>query len=147
MEIREIHHQDYSKIHSLIINEMGHDEVTFDELSERLNLIRSDKSYFLNVAINEKEIIGFISAIKSIGCIDGTSIEVCCLVVSQSYQKQGVGGALLGCIENIGLSEGITQFSLASGLHRKGAHAFFENRNYEKGGYAFYKGLTILKDT
>ena len=42
-------------------------------------------------------------------------------------------------------SNGIKNYSITSGLHRKNAHKFYEHNGYEKGGYAFYKGLVILK--
>lgn len=145
MRIREVCSVDYVKIHNLIVNEMQHSEVSFADMTKWIDIMREDKKiHWLFVAESDNQVVGFISAIKSIGCIDGFFIDITCLVVSESFQGKGVGKELLDFIENLGKTEGITNYSTSSGLHRKEAHVFYEKNNYEKGGYAFYKGLVIV---
>ena len=145
MNIRELRADDYKTIYGFIINEMEHSEVSFIDLSASLDLMKSDNSYMLFVAEDNNQVVGFVSAVKLIGCIDSSYIEIGCLVVSDNYQKRGGGKLLLEYIESLGKSNGIKNYSITSGLHRKNAHKFYEHNGYEKGGYAFYKGLVILK--
>lgn len=145
MEIREMQAEDYKQVHDLIVTEMGHKEVKFEEFVNWLAIMKS-KNYYSYVATIDNNIAGFISANEAVGCIDGSYIDIDCLVVSYQYQGKGIGGALLQFIEDYSLSKGITKFSLTSGFHRKEAHDFYEKHNYEKGGYAFYKGLEILDE-
>jgi len=146
MSIRELRTNDYKAIHGLITNEMQHDEVLFDDLSCRLDIMLNDTDYLLFVSENDGCVTGFICALKSIGCIDGLCIDILCLVVLKTYQGKGIGEALLGYVENLGRGEGIENYSTTSGLHRTDAHRFYEKHGYEKGGYAFYKGLVIIEN-
>jgi hypothetical protein len=48
------------------------------------------------------------------------------------------GSKLVDYIEQNGMVESISSFSLTYDLGRRGAHTFGNKKNYEKGGYAFY---------
>ncbi len=146
MIIRELRTDDYEIVHGFIVNEMGHDEVLFNVMSASLDSMRADDSYLLYVAEHNNHVVGFVSAVKLFGCVDSHYIEITCLVVSQRHQKEGIGKLLLDTIETAGKNSRIGSFSLTSGLQRKEAHAFYENNGYEKGGYAFYKGLIVLPE-
>ena len=145
MNIRELRTNDYEIIHGFIVNEMEHDEVEFTDMSSSLDNMRNNDNYFLYVAEHDNQVVGFVSAVKMIGCIDSNYIEITCFVVSQNYQRRGVGALLLEHIESLGTRSGINRFSLTSGLFRVAAHEFYVKHGYEKGGYAFYKGLEILE--
>lgn len=145
MIIRELCTDDYKTVYGFIVNEMEHAEVKFTDMSASLDIMKADARYFLYVAEHNNQVVGFVNAVKLHGCIDYSYIEITCLVVSQSYQKMGIGKLLLEHIESLGRENNIEKFSITSGLHRKGAHAFYEKNGYQRGGYAFYNGLEILK--
>jgi N-acetylglutamate synthase-like GNAT family acetyltransferase len=145
MNIRELCTDDYETVYGFIVNEMKHDEVLFTDMSISLDKMRSDSSYLLYVAEDNNKVIGFVSAVKMFGCIDKKYIEITCLVIAQYYQKRGIGKSLLEYIESLGRKEKIENYSVTSGLHRRDAHTFYEKNGYERGGYAFYKGLVILE--
>lgn len=144
MIIRELRTDDYKTVYGLIVNEMGHSEVLFTDLSASLDGMKADDRYLLFVAEDNDQVVGFVSAVEMLGCIDNRYIEITCLVVSQNYQKRGCGAQLLEHIEYLGKENDIRRFSVASGAHRTEAHEFYRNNGYEDGGYVFYKGLVIL---
>jgi GNAT superfamily N-acetyltransferase len=146
MKIRKLDSTDYETIHSLITNEMGHSEVQLANMSSWLDQMRNDKNQLLFVAEVDNQVVAFISAIKSIGCIDGFFIDITCLIVSKAFQGKGIGKALLQFVEDIGQSEDITRFSVTSGKQREEAHAFYVKNNYGLSGFAFYKGLVVLEE-
>ena len=145
MNIRELHSKDYESIYKFIINEMEHSEVSFADMSESLDIMKANNSYLLYVAEHQNQIIGFVSAVKLVGCIDNCYIDITCLVVSKNFQHKGVGKTLLEFVESLGYSNKIKNFSIISGMHRKEAHNFYKKNGYELGGYAFYKGVTIVE--
>lgn len=145
MGIRELRSSDYEIVYKFIVNEMEHSEVSFKDMSERLDIIKNDRNYFLYVAEHNEQVIGFVSAVKLLGCIDNCYIDITCLVVSQNYRGKGIGKSLLKFIESFGRVNKVEKFSVTSGLHRKEAHDFYRKNGYELGGYAFYKGLVIVE--
>lgn len=145
MNIRELHSEDYEAIYKFIINEMEHSEVSFANMSESLDIMKANDSYLLYVAEHQKQVIGFVSAVKLFGCIDNCYIDITCLVVAKNFQHKGIGKTLLEFVESLGYSNKIKNFSIISGLHRKEAHNFYKKNCYELGGYAFYKGLAIVE--
>ena len=146
MEIRELRTDDYTTVYGFIVNEMEHDEVSFEDMSASLDFMRDDSSYMLYVAENNNKVVGFVSAVKMFGCVDGNYIEITCLAVSKDYQGKGIGKLLLEHIESLGRKNKIKTFSVTSGKKRVEAHTFYENNGYERGGFVFYKGAVILED-
>lgn len=143
MNIRKLHSDDYGTVYKFIVNEMEHSEVSFKDMSASLDIMKADDSYLLYVAEHNNQVIGFVSAVKLLRCIDSCYIDITCLVVSQNFQGKGIGKSLLEFIESYGRVNKIEKFSVTSGLHRKEAHAFYKKNGYELGGHAFYKGLVI----
>lgn len=143
MNIRELNTNDYETVYGFIVNEMEHPEVSFADMSVSLDNMRNDVKYLLYVAVHDNQVVGFVSAAKMIGCIDSNYIEITCLVVSDNYQRIGVGKLLLEHIESLGKRNNIGKFSTTSGLHRKAAHDFYIKNGYEIGGLAFYNGQAI----
>ena len=63
------------------------------------------------------------------------------LSVANSYQRQGLGKALLAAAEEYFRSQGIADIRVNSGLHREEAHRFYEAMGYRKTGYRFRKSM------
>jgi GNAT superfamily N-acetyltransferase len=61
------------------------------------------------------------------------------LVVDQQFTGTGVGRALTGAIEGWAESHGAVRLSVTSGLHRDGAHAFYEHVGYARTGVRLSK--------
>lgn len=145
MIIRELRTDDYNTIYGFVVNEMEHSEVLYKDMSASLDGMKADDRYLLVVAEDNNQVVGFVSAVKILGCIDKSYIEITCLVVSSKYQNKGVGKLLLGHIEILGKNSNIEKFSVTSGAHRIGAHDFYRKNGYKDGGFVFYKGQVIIK--
>ena len=79
MTIRELHVDDYKTVYGFIVNEMEHDEVQFTDMSDSLDNMKADNSYYLYVAEHNNQVVGFVSAVKLFGCIDSSFIDITCL--------------------------------------------------------------------
>jgi GNAT superfamily N-acetyltransferase len=63
------------------------------------------------------------------------------LVVDSGAQHAGIGQALASAIEAWAGRQGAVRLSVTSGLHRDGAHAFYEHVGYERSGVRLTKVL------
>jgi GNAT superfamily N-acetyltransferase len=64
------------------------------------------------------------------------------LITTEADRSSGHGAALMGELERFAREEGCDTIALASGLHRKDAHRFYEDRlGYERASYTFHKTL------
>ncbi|MGI8708609.1 MAG: GNAT family N-acetyltransferase [Actinomycetota bacterium] len=64
------------------------------------------------------------------------------LVTTEAERSSGRGASLMRDLENFARTEGCDTIALASGLHRKDAHRFYEDRlGYERASYTFRKTL------
>jgi GNAT superfamily N-acetyltransferase len=61
------------------------------------------------------------------------------LVVSSAYQSRGIGRTLTVAVEDWARRAGATRISVTSGMHRDGAHAFYEHVGYERSGLRLTK--------
>ncbi|MDQ4142270.1 MAG: GNAT family N-acetyltransferase [Actinomycetota bacterium] len=72
----------------------------------------------------------------------GRYIWVYDLVTSEGARSAGHGRALLEHLEDLARHEGLDTIALSSGLQRKDAHRFYEERvGFERTSYAFVKRL------
>jgi len=64
------------------------------------------------------------------------------LITTETDRSSGHGAALMGELERFAREEGCDTIALASGLHRKDAHRFYEDRlGYTRASYTFHKTL------
>ena len=64
------------------------------------------------------------------------------LITTETDRSSGHGAALMGELERFAREEGCDTIALASGLHRKDAHRFYEDRlGYLRVSYTFHKTL------
>lgn len=67
--------------------------------------------------------------------------KITAFVVKDGYRGQGIGSALLAYIEHIARKRGCQRMELTSASGRLAAHAFYEDKGYQKAGFKFYKPL------
>ena len=67
--------------------------------------------------------------------------KIAAFVVKDGRRGQGIGTALLACIEQIAGQRGCDRMELTSAIGRTAAHAFYEGKGYKKSGFKFYKAL------
>jgi GNAT superfamily N-acetyltransferase len=63
------------------------------------------------------------------------------LVVSDHHRGSGLGRQLTSAIEEWARARGAVRISVTSGLHRDGAHRFYERNGYERTGLRLTKSL------
>jgi len=142
IEIREAVETDYPTVCSLINKELGYPNVALDELAIRLKRMEKAGNYHTFVAILDNVIVGFIGITKGIAYeISGDYYRIIAFAVSSKHQNKGIGSSILRYVENIASQNGISYFTLSSGMQRTAAHAFYEHNGYEKKSYSFSKGL------
>lgn len=72
----------------------------------------------------------------------GQHVWVYDLITTAAARSRGYGAALLGHVERMARELDCETVALASGLHRLGAHRFYEQRmGYSRTAYTFQKAL------
>ena len=143
IKIREAYESDNLEILSLINNELGYPGVTLDELSLKINKIKSAGNYYIFVAISLDRIVGFAGVTKEMALeIEKDFFRIRAMAVSEAHQSKGVGSSLLRHIEGIASEQGVELFVLNSGFHRTEAHRFYERNGYIKTSFSFSKEIT-----
>ena len=141
IEVRKAISSDYSGICSLINHELGYPDITLEELSERLDAMKNAGNYYTFVAVCKDSIVGFIGITKGMAYeISGEYYRILAFAVSSKYQNKGIGSLILRYVENFASQNGISYFTLSSGMQRTEAHVFYERNGYKKMSYSFSKG-------
>lgn len=65
------------------------------------------------------------------------------LSVGSAFQGQGIGKALVTAAEDWFRDRGAHDIRVNSGLHREGAHRFYESLGYQKTGLRFRKAMPV----
>lgn len=139
MKYRLYDTNDLNDIHHLLKYELGYD-VSCDELASRIEDMCKDKNYCIYVAVENKQVIGFIGLHIGLAFeISGKLMRIIALAVSHKYQKMGIGKNLIKYSEKYAKDHNISVITLNSGLTRLGAHEFYEKQGFYKKGYSFLK--------
>lgn len=138
--IRDIRPEDFSLL-VYLIEELGYPPVP-EKVVNRLQNITNDNSYKTLVAEVNGKVIGFISLCKLYAYEEnGCYIRIVALVVDKQYRGYGVGTKLVNTAETWASSIGAFAIVLDSGINRKEAHTFYNNRGYKVKDYGFAKSL------
>ncbi|TKD72365.1 GNAT family N-acetyltransferase [Pseudalkalibacillus hwajinpoensis] len=115
------------------------DEKKFLELVKEAR----EKDMYQIYALYEEERIVAVTGFKPmITLYNGRSVWVCDLVTSEKHRSKGYGKKLLSFIEEWASDRGYESVALSSGLQRKDAHRFYEDKmSYECVSYSFKKEL------
>ncbi|MDQ3955976.1 MAG: GNAT family N-acetyltransferase [Actinomycetota bacterium] len=118
-----------------------------DHLSEEAYLSTLEEmtkaGYRLLALFEDDEIVAAAGVGIGLNFYYGKYMWVYDLVTSERHRSRGHGRALLEHVEWVARAEGCETLALSSGLQRKDAHRFYEDKmGYEKASYAFKKDLT-----
>lgn len=141
INIREIEKCDYAGVMDIGNNELNCNH-SMEDYNIHYNRIKNDERYKTFVALDNDEVVGFISSVYSyeIGREVGF-MHIVGLAVKNDRQNQGIGTKLLEYMENYARSRGISSIVLNSGVQRVDAHAFYEHKGYDKKSWCFNKAL------
>ncbi|WP_300627691.1 GNAT family N-acetyltransferase [uncultured Thomasclavelia sp.] len=139
MHIRLLKEDDIKGIYYLLKNVLGY-TVSFEEFYTRVLLMSNDENYYILVACNESQVIGFIGLQLGYAFeITGKVMRIIALAVANEYQNKGIGKQLVKESEKFALKDNATVITLNSGLSRLEAHKFYEKQGFYKKGYSFMK--------
>jgi len=142
IDIRLADSGDDAPICELIKNELGYQQLDADKLCARLRRMEADDRHATAVAVVDGQVAGFIGLYRGIAYnCDGEYIQILALAVSERYRRKGVGSRLLRWAETYAAERGINSFGVNSGVHRAGAHIFYERSGYVKKSYGFGKDI------
>lgn len=102
----------------------------------------SKQGYRLFALIDGNKVCAVTGVINWINLYNGNHIYVYDLVTDDESRSKGYGEALLSYIHKLAEDLGCSSVALSSGLQRKDAHRFYEERmGYKRTSYAFVKEL------
>lgn len=110
-----------------------------------LNLVldaQENDRYRMFALVDEGQIVAVIGFKPMITLYNGRFIWVCDLVTDTNKRSKGYGEQLLTYVHRWAKENDYEKVSLSSGLQRKEAHRFYEERmSYTKVSYVFLKSL------
>lgn len=139
--IRQANPEDYEIIHKLSEKELGYPcdkELVHQRLS---NIDLARECVFVSEIDNQ--VVGFIHVEKYETLYIPAMANILGIAVAGSYQRQGIGKALLSEAEKWAVKNHLSAMRLNSGETRKEAHHFYRNLGYrnEKKQIRFIKSL------
>ncbi len=113
-----------------------------DGVGARLPLLLDNPDATALVAVRDGGVVGLITA-HSFTSIHAHApiVWITTLVVAADARRAGVGGAMVGAVEDWARGRGATRVSLSTGLHRDDAHAFYQRSGYVASGTRFSRSL------
>jgi GNAT superfamily N-acetyltransferase len=126
---------------------LGH-AITAEDVRRRLNVLTSLSAQALFVAVDSGMVIGWVHAYGVPRLQTDGYVEIGGIAVSESHRRRGIGARLVRECEQWGRTGGFSKLRLRSGLHREGAHLFYQRIGYKQGraSYAFERALIVEKD-
>ncbi len=116
---------------------------TFDQITQRYQLIATDGDCALYVADLDGAVAGWVYVRGILLLEDEPRAEVWGLVVDERHRRQGIGEALMRRAEAWARDAGYRELSLRSNVARAEAHAFYQRVGYTpvKTSHIFWKAL------
>lgn len=113
-------------------------EETFFDMYEKMK----QEGYEIHACYEGEEVKAVTGIIPLTNYYDGYHIYVYDLVTASHARSKGYGEKLLSHIETLAIEKGCQTVTLSSGLQRKDAHRFYEEKmEYDKTSYVFKKEL------
>ena len=124
-----------------LVGELGYPAEPL-EIVARLRNLKANGRVVVMVAEAQGRVVGLatghcIDTLHSVGAVAWLTT----LVVDSDSRSQGIGRRLTESIEDWAQLEGASRISVASGLHRRDAHAFYERVGYVRSGVRLTKPL------
>lgn len=114
-----------------------------EEMRARIGAIGALSSHWCGVAESGAGVVG-CGHVFSVPILEaGWVAQVAGLVVDETWQRRGVGRALMGAAEIWAAAQGCVSVYVRTNIVRSGAHAFYEGIGYRraKTQYAYRKRL------
>ena len=103
------------------------------EITERFRKLSNHSANYVLVARTENEVIGLVALhIVPLMHLNPNLGRVTALVVSEKWQRSGVGKKLMEAAEKIAQNNNCSKMEITSGDQRSVAHAFYEKLGYEE---------------
>jgi GNAT superfamily N-acetyltransferase len=116
--------------------------LTEERFLELVNEATEKQNYQLFSLSENRKMVALIGFMPMITLYHGKFLYICDLVTDSDMRSKGYGATLLSYVENYSKVNGFKLVSLSSGLQRKDAHCFYENKmEYDKVSYVFTKLL------
>ena len=126
--------------------ELGYETRTA-EMEMRFDVIFKDAAYQTMVAVSEGKVCGMIGTVCQHSYEhNDVGARILALVVTPTMRGRGIGGRLVGALEQALIAKNITRVALNTRFERKEAHEFYENLGYVKNGFRLVKNLHGLAD-
>ena len=128
--MRPPHAGDLADLASLL-GELGY-PTTVAAAEKRLRLFAQHPDVAVFVADREARAVGLATAhLLRVLHADRPMVVLSALVVAERARGEGIGRLLVDAVEAWGARRGAYRVTVASGLVRDGAHAFYERLGYE----------------
>jgi len=141
MNVRVAEQKDYTRIAELIINELGYQNQKHEEIYTRLSIIEKNNCYKTLVACIDDAVVGFIGLCRTVTYETDEYITILAFAVSERYQRQGIGKALLIASEDYAEKHQIKRIRVNCAFHRVNSHLFYESNGFERVAYTFNEDL------
>lgn len=128
--IRKMQMKDASAVSRICTEAMGY-PAQEDQVRQRIAELESDPAYFLVVAEQDGEAVGFLQAQKYDVLYAGRGWNIISLAVAPERQKTGLGRQLLEALEVHAANTGSDFIRLNSRIEREDAHAFYCHMGYQ----------------
>ena len=141
MNIRTAYQKDYKGIAELIINELGYPNQKYEDIYKRLETIEESNIHQTLVACIDDAVVGFIGLCREATYEADEHVRVLTFVISEKYQRRGVGTALLIAAKAFAEENNIKLIKVSSAFHRTKSHFFYEANEFERVGFTFFRYL------
>jgi GNAT superfamily N-acetyltransferase len=140
-EVRELTTDDEFDAAFPVMNELRTHFIALGEYRAALADMRPD-GYRLFAAMDGDMIVALAGIAIRTNFYYGKFLYVYDLITSASERSKGHGKLLLDHLEELARAENCQTIALSSGVQRKDAHRFYEDKmGYERPSYVFKKGL------
>jgi len=138
-EIRELENeQEWIKAFSIM--KQLRTQLDEDSYLELVKEATQKENYKMAALFINSKMIAVTGFMPMITLYNGRFTWVCDLITDNSYRSKGYGEALIEYVQNWSKENGFDIVSLSSGLQRKDAHRFYEQKmGYNKTSYVYLK--------
>jgi GNAT superfamily N-acetyltransferase len=124
-----------------LVTELGY-PATATAMERRIARLAGLSDQITLVACDGTRVVGVGGALVHDGFVrDARVARLTGLVVREASRGRGAGRLLMQHLEQWARARGADEVTLASRMHRKGAHAFYLHLGYEQTGIRFGKAL------
>lgn len=137
IEIRNIHHEDFTAVYQLIC-ELEGKSFDQDPFFNMLNSCMEDIGLHFLLAVRDKEILGLLSLrIEYQLHHAGKIAEIMEFFIQKKFRSRGIGKILFEKAKELSVSEQCIQLEVCSNFSRSMAHQFYRNRGMKCVHYKF----------